>query len=335
VQDGEQVGIDAVPVHSAQEVQLDNVLGQAVVSATTPHRRRFATHLSIGGFVINLSSDDRRLVTPPPGILEEFLIAPQPADLQIDASWCSTIAEPEGTPLFDSGGAWRLLRAADGSAIVVCRSALGPDEPYLEARFDAVFATAVLRLNARHFNGEVGRSAFPLDYPVDEVAMVHLLSRGRGVEIHGCGVRDEAGRAWVFAGQSGAGKSTIGRLWAERPDVTVLSDERVVLRTDGDRVIVWGTPFHGDAILASPASAELAGIFFLRHGDRQSVVPIEGARARAQLMSCAFLPFYDPRAVASTLDAVERALRSAPAHEFFFVPNSSALDFVSDWATSR
>lgn len=319
-------------------MQLDDVLSRGEVSDTSdtsPRRRRFATHLSIGGFVIGLSSDYRRLVTPPPGILEDFLIPTRVPDLHIDASWCSAIAEPEGTPLFDSGGAWRLLPSSDGESIVVCHSSLGDREPYLEARFDAAFARGVLRLNARHFDDEAGRSTFPLDYPVDEVAMVHLLSRGRGVEIHGCGVRDDRGRAYVFAGQSGAGKSTIGRLWAERRDVTVLSDERVVVRTDGDRVTVWGTPFHGDAILASPASGELAGIFFLRHGERHAVVPLDGAQAVAQLMSCAFLPFYDPRAVASTLDAVERALGCAPAHDFFFVPNTSALDFVFDWAASR
>jgi hypothetical protein len=285
--------------------------------------------------VIAIRSDDRRLVSPPPGILDDFVVPPRAPDLQIDAAWCPAIAEPEGTPLFDSGGAWRLLRASDSALIVVCHSTLGHHEPYLEARFDAAFSKAAFHVNAQHFDDEPGRSRFPLDYPVDEVAMVHLLSQGRGVEIHGCGVRDAAGRVYVFAGQSGAGKSTIGRLWANRSDVTVLSDERVVLRTDGDRVTVWGTPFHGDAILASPASGDLAGIFFLRHGDRHAVVPVEGAHAIAQLMSCAFLPFYDPHAVASTLDAVERALRSAPAHDFFFVPDSSALDFVFDWAASR
>src|SRR5262245_32672846 len=232
--------------------------------------------------------------------------------------------------MFDSGGAWRLVQASDGALVIVCRSSLGPDEPYLEARFDPAFSTGVVRMNTKHYADGNGRSTFPLNYPLDEVAMIHLLSRGRGVEIHGCGVRDEAGRAYVFAGQSGAGKSTIGRLWAERHDVTVLSDERVVLRTDGDGVRVWGTPFHGDAILASPASGQLAGIFFLRHGDRHAVVPIDGARATARLMSCAFLPFYDARAVASTLDSVEVALRHAPAYDFFFAPDRSALDFVLD-----
>jgi len=58
-------------------------------------------------------------------------------------------------------------------------------------------------------------------------------------------------------------------------------------------------------------------------------VPIEGVHAIAHLMSCAFLPFYDPRAVASTLDAVEHALAAAPAHDFFFAPDQSALDFIT------
>jgi hypothetical protein len=294
--------------------------------------RRFDTHLSIGGFAICLSADEYRLVTPPPGILEEFLVPPRPADLHIDARWCDSIVEPAGVSLFDSGGAWRLVEAGDGASIVVCRSTLGHDEPYLEARFDAAFSAATVRMNARQFDDDPSRSTFPLDYPLDEVVMVHLLSRQRGVEIHGCGVRDRFGRAYVFAGQSGAGKSTIGRLWAERDDVTVLSDERVVLRTDGPGVTVWGTPFHGDAILASPASGELAGVFFLRHAAAHSLVPLAGAHAIAQLMSCAFLPFYDPRAVASTLDAVEHALGAAPAYDFLFAPDPSALDFVaSNW----
>jgi len=314
-----------------------------VVSDTSDitRRRRFETHLAIGGFVIALSSGDRRLAAPPPGILEDFLTGPRAPDLHIDAVWSSAIPEPEGTLLFDSGGAWRLLRAGDGDLVVVCHATLSHRDPYLRARFDPAFSTATIHFNARHFTpsfddrAAAGRSAFPLDYPVDEVALVHLLSQGRGVEVHGCGVRDEAGRAYVFAGQSGAGKSTIGRLWAERPDVTVLSDERVVLRTDGDGVTVWGTPFHGDAILASPASGQLAGLFFLRHGDRHAVVPIAGAHATARLMSCAFLPFYDARAVASTLDSVEVALRHAPAYDFLFAPDRSALDFVLDCQISN
>lgn len=294
--------------------------------------RRFETHLSIGGFAICLSADERRLVTPPPGILEEFLVPPRPADLHIDATWCDAIAEPDGAPLFDSGGAWRLVRRHDGALVVVCRSDPGLDQPYLDATFDAAFTHGVVRMNPRQFDDDPTRSTFPLDYPLDEVMMVHLLSRQRGVEIHGCGVRDRSGRAYVFAGQSGAGKSTIGRLWADRGDVTVLSDERVVLRTDGRGVTVWGTPFHGDAILASPASGELAAIFFLRHAAAHALAPLAGAHAAAQLMSCAFLPFYDPRAVASTLDAVEHALSAAPACDFYFAPDQSALDFiVAQW----
>ena len=106
--------------------------------------------------------------------------------------------------------------------------------------------------------------------------MVHLLSQGKGVEIHGCGLLDRAGRAYLFVGQSGAGKSTMARLWVNQADVSLLSDERVVLRTDRDPIAVYGTPWQGDAQLASPQSGKLAAVFFLNRG----ADPCGGAHSR-------------------------------------------------------
>ena len=58
---------------------------------------------------------------------------------------------------------------------------------------------------------------YPLHYPLDELLMVHLLARGRGVEIHGSGIVDADGYGTLFAGQSGAGKTTMSRLWLSEP----------------------------------------------------------------------------------------------------------------------
>jgi hypothetical protein len=101
---------------------------------------------------------------------------------------------------------------------------------------------------------------------IQEVPLRPEEAEGKGVEIHGCGLLDSYGRAYVFAGQSGAGKSTLARLVVHHPGVTLLSDERVVLRTDRDRITVFGTPWQGDAHFASPQSGELAAVFFLNKG---------------------------------------------------------------------
>jgi hypothetical protein len=288
---------------------------------------RDETWLSIGDLTFHLVSDDRRLASLPPGRIQAFVAPPRTADVDIHSSWIEALVEPTGRLLFESGGAWRLFRDGD-DFVFSCRSSLGGPEPYLTARFDAAFRRGDLLVDRRRFAGDSIEAIYPLEYPLDELLMVHLLSQGRGVEVHGCGVLDARGRAFVFAGQSGAGKSTIARLWAARAGVTVLSDERVVVRTDADRLMVYGTPWHGDALLASPARGELTGLFFLHHAAEHAAARTSGPLAVAQLMSCAFLPFYDREAAAHTLTAADRIVSATRCFDLRFAPDSSVIDLI-------
>ena len=70
----------------------------------------------------------------------------------------------------------------------------------------------------------------PLSTPLDELLYGALLARGRGAEIHGCGLIDAHGNGLLFAGRSGAGKTTMARLWQDVPGTTILSDDRIILR---------------------------------------------------------------------------------------------------------
>ncbi len=126
--------------------------------------------------------------------------------------------------LFESGGVWRLLRDADRYRIE-CRSAPLGEQPYKTAFFDDTFTRGEIVLAPRilplHLN--------PLEYPLDEVLIANLLARGRGVELHSCAIIDHSGRGRVFAGMSGAGKTTTARLW--QPSASgIISDDRVIVR---------------------------------------------------------------------------------------------------------
>lgn len=290
------------------------------------------TCFSIGDLTLRLTGDDSRLVAPV-GASSAFVCPPRSADITIEASWGETPLEPHGTVLFESGASWRLIRTSD-EFVFTCRSSLREPPTYVIARFaDERFTHGTVTLDPRHFPDR-SAPAFALDYPLDELVWVHNLARGRGVELHACGVRDAAGRVYVFAGQSGAGKSTTARLWAGRRGFTVLSDERLVVRTDRDPPIVYGTPWHGDAELASPASGVLGGVFLLRQATANAATPLPPPIAAAQLLSCAFLPFYDPRAVAHTVDAVERIVASTSVSILSFAADPSIVDFVAARFTS-
>ncbi len=288
----------------------------------------FDTFLSVGDITFRVVSDDRRLALPAAGSHAAFAVDRRRADVTIRARWSDAPSAPGGRMLFDSGAAWQ-LRESDGEFVFTCRSSIGGPHPYKVARFNRTFTVGDVALYRPHFDEQPAAAAVPLQYPLDELVMIHLLSQGKGVEVHGCGLLDAAGRAFVLVGQSGAGKSTLARLWHERPGVTLLSDERLVLRTDRERIDMYGTPWQGDAELASPRSGALAGVFFLNQGPANRVAPLSSSRAAARLFACSFLPFHSADAVDRTMAAVEQVIAKTPCADLWFVPDASALDMLT------
>ena len=286
------------------------------------------TFLSVGGVTFHVVSDDHRLASAPDGPLAFFCSDHGVPDVDIRARWTDTPVECGGDMLFDSGGAWQLVQS-DSEFLFTFRSSLRGPVPYKTARFNPTFTAGDVQLYRRHFDQASSDVVYPLEYPLDELLMIHLLSQGRGVEIHGCGLLDAAGRGYVFAGQSGAGKSTMARLWVDQPGVTVLSDERVVLRTDRDRITIHGTPWHGDAGLVSPLGGELAAVFLLNHSAIHTVVPTGGSRAAAQLLACSFMPFHSAAAVDRTTRAIEQVIGDVQCYDLRFAPDRSVIDVLT------
>jgi hypothetical protein len=295
-------------------------------------RAAYETFLSVGGIVFRIASDDRRLASAADGPLAPFFADHGASDVEIQARWTDQPTESGGRVLFDAGGSWRLIQSGSDFQFTF-RSNRDSSMPYKTARFNPTFTAGDVQLSRQHFEHRSSEAVYPLEYPLDELLMTHLLSQGRGVEIHGCGLLNPSGRAYLFAGQSGAGKSTMARLWIDRPGVRLLSDERVVLRTDGDRVMVHGTPWHGEAGLAAPLAGELAALFFLHHATGfpgHRLVTADRAGAAAQLLACSFLPFHTAGPIDRTVTAVERVTRDAPCYDLWFAPDQSIVLALAD-----
>ena len=170
-----------------------------------------------------------------------------------------------------------------------------------------------------------------LEYPLDEVLFVNRVWRAGGVEVHSCAVKLPDGRGALFVGHSGAGKSTMAGLWsAAVPEAHILSDDRVVLRTQAGRVRMFGTPWHGDACFARAESSDVSAIFVIRHGARNSARRLNPAEASAELFARVFIPFHDADAVAATLAVLENVSRRADVFALEVVPTGAIVDFARD-----
>ena len=168
---------------------------------------------------------------------------------------------------------------------------------------------------------------FPLSFPLAELLMVMLLSRGRGVLLHACGI-DDRGEGLLFSGVSGAGKSTTSRLWAETPGATLLSDDRIIVTRRDQEFWMYGTPWHGDARVVSPLAAPLEQVYVLKHAQYNQAIPLGPQEATKRLLVRSFPTYWDAEGMSWTLSFLAELCERVPCHELSFLPDPSAVEYV-------
>lgn len=224
---------------------------------------RQASHhflLSIGDITISVLSDDPGLRVEAEGATKKFLVPQGDPDVRVRARLGDLWEKPGGKKIFDSGVLWQLYSDGNSYRFHFTTATLG-SVPYKIASFNWKFSSGEVSFHHPYFTR--GQPLYPLDYPLDELLLVNLLARGKGVEVHACGVVDAKGNGHLFIGQSGSGKTTLARLWEDEPGVKVLSDDRIILRKVGSCLWMYGTPWHGEAELASSDRAPFNRGLFL------------------------------------------------------------------------
>jgi hypothetical protein len=109
--------------------------------------------------------------------------------------------------------------------------------------------------------------------------------KNQGVLLHASGIL-HCGKALVFPGLSGAGKTTIVR---HSPGKTILSDEvvGVGLNPQGVGPIACGTPFIGDwGGVGTEVAAPLQGLFFPAQSQENRLEPLTPSETLARLLPC-------------------------------------------------
>jgi hypothetical protein len=164
-------------------------------------------------------------------------------------------------------------------------------------------------------------------YPMDMLLMIQLLGQSGGFLFHAAGVIHE-GKAILFVGRSGAGKSTISKLWLTRPGVTLLNDDRVIVRRWQGQYQAFGNPWHGEVSAVSSDSAPLERIYLLKHGPQNCVTALKPVEAVSRLLSCSFPTYWDAQGMEISLGHLEKLIHSVPCFELAFLPDERVLDFV-------
>ncbi len=167
-------------------------------------------------------------------------------------------------------------------------------------------------------------------YAADSVLrIVHtlLLSREHGFLLHASSVVRN-GRAYLFTGPSGAGKTTIARL--APADAVVLTDEISYVRRMGNRYMAYGTPFAGEfSDSGEPVSAPVAAMFGLAWASDPSRERLAEGAAVQMLMRNMLFFAADPALTGHLLDTACEFAAAVPAFRLAFAPDARVWSTIA------
>jgi hypothetical protein len=170
----------------------------------------------------------------------------------------------------------------------------------------------------------------PNPYSIDAVfRILHtlLLAQEGGFLLHAASaIRN--GKAFVFGGVSGAGKTTIASL--APPDATLLTDEISYIRKDSNRYLAFGTPFTGDlGKLGENVSAPIAALYLLEKGLQNRAAPVTAAEAIPAFLANVLFFAEDPKLVRSMFHSACEFVGKVPIHRLTFLPDSRVWEMLT------
>jgi hypothetical protein len=181
--------------------------------------------------------------------------------------------------------------------------------------------------NPANGRGWIRQSRNP--YSIDAVLRIlHslVLAKQGGLLLHSASaIRN--GKAFLFAGVSGAGKTTISRL-APR-DVTLLTDEISYVRRQQDSYIAYGTPFTGElAKLGENVSAPVAALYLLAQGTENRIEPVAPGEAVRSLLGNVLFFAEEPDVVQSVFGLAFDFVSRVPVSRLTFVPDARVWELI-------
>lgn len=194
---------------------------------------------------------------------------------------------------------------------------------YASSRFDPLSSTVHIRA-LEDSEGYFDKSHNLFAHIGFEEVLLHF---GR-VMLHSSYVR-VGGGALLFAGTSGAGKSTQAALWERYMGAETVNGDRTVICSEGEGYTAYGSPVAGSSAVFRYGGDRVTALVLPEKSRENEAVRISGAEAVRAVFSQATVNSWSPRDTERALDIICGFTSCIPVYRLRCTPDRRAPEELS------
>lgn len=161
------------------------------------------------------------------------------------------------------------------------------------------------------------------------IGIEELLLRHDRAMLHASWIEKD-GKAILFSGRSGIGKSTQAALWEKFRHALVRNGDRTLLRSIDGVEYACGLPYAGTSGICTNTASPIRAIVMLGQGKENQLRRLPELASAKRLLSQIPVPKWNPETVGRALDVASRVAAAVPVYELVCLPEESAVELLED-----
>lgn len=286
-----------------------------------------ALKIKIGGLIVKILSDDYVLRIGDDEFQRKFIIADGAPDIVFRIHLMQM-------PIYDSVNKILEFKDENGArSLMYIKDNFVLQSNLSEYPFQ-YYVVMNINQNSCHFYfqndkliKEYGLNLLTRQFRIVYVLMLNSLQNFNGLFLHACAINNN-GHGHIFTGKSGSGKSTLAKLWKNKENCYVSSDEMIIVRRIEKRFKVYGTPWVSDVKECSPQDVPLKNIFFIKHAKTNIITHLFNINAIISLLNSSWLNPWSLHSMQNTFNLLDQLAKEIPFYELSFVPDENVLNLI-------
>lgn len=162
---------------------------------------------------------------------------------------------------------------------------------------------------------------------IKHLALESLLLKAQAFYLHSSLIKIN-GKAYVFSGPSGIGKSTQADLWAKYRNAKILNGDRSIIRQINKEYFAFGSPFAGSSGIFVNDYGRIAGIVFLKKGTENKIERLDKKKSFIFLYSQSMFTGISRADLSMGIELLDNLTSQIPVYELTCTPDIKAIEML-------